>query len=54
MTWVAYLIMAAGTSYVQLMYIEDLSMWYYLGDDAVEEEEVEEVLEEVEEEFDGY
>lgn len=48
-TFAAYVIIGAGTSYVQLWYLEDLNLWYYLGDQT-EEVEAEEVVEEVVEE----
>lgn len=49
LTFAAYTVIGAGTSYVQLWYLEDLNMWYYIGDsmDMPEMEEVEEATEEV-------
>lgn len=56
LTFAGYTVIGAGTTFVQVWYLEDLNMWYYLSgmvEEAEEEEEIEEVAEDVLEE-DGF
>lgn len=48
-TFGAYLIIAGGTSFVQIAYLEDLNYWYYLSEMVADEEMVEETEDAAEE-----